>query len=295
MESIEAADVIVGEKYRLMRKLADGAMGSVWEARDESEDRKVAVKLLHPRRDATDLQWSYLKRRLMREAHITGSVRHHAVVRALDCGVTSRDQPYFVMEFLGGKSLDRVLERRRALAPTTAVRIMLPIAEGLAAVHAIGVVHRDIKPENVFLSFRKAQRFEPKVIDFGVAKVLDPFRREQLTGRGVIGTPGYMAPEQALDSSSVDGRADVWAFSVMLYELLSGGVPFPGKTSTEVLSAVLERDVPPLSTTLGLDAELWSILERGLRRDRTERWEGMRPLSAALGTWLATHGRTERT
>src|SRR5262249_36547102 len=161
METIEAADVVVAEKYRLTRKLADGAMGSVWDARDESEDRRVAVKLLHPRRDATDLQWSYLKRRLLREAHITGSVRHHAVVRALDCGVTPRAELSFVMAFLGEKPLDRVLERGRALAPVTAVRIMLPIAEGLAAVHAIGVVHRDIKPENVFLSFRKARRFEP--------------------------------------------------------------------------------------------------------------------------------------
>src|SRR5579859_3639867 len=136
---------------------------------------------------------------------------------------------------------------------------MLPIAEGLAAVHAIGVVHRDVKPENVFVSHRNERYVGPKLIDFGVAKVLDPFRREQLTGAGVIGTPGYMAPEQALDSSAVDGRADVWAFSIMMYELLSGGVPFPGKTCTEVLALVLERDVPSLETTVGLDPELWSI------------------------------------
>src|SRR5262249_54278207 len=128
---------------------------------------------------------------------------------------------------------------------------------------------------------------QPKLIDFGVAKVMDPFGRERLTGAGVIGTPGYMPPEQALDSSEVDGRADLWAFCVMLYEILSGRVPFPGRTCTEVLRAVLERELQPLTASIGLDAELWSILERGLRTERTNRWEGMRPLTAALRGWLA--------
>jgi serine/threonine protein kinase len=122
-----------------------------------------------------------------------------------------------------------------------------------------------------------------------VAKVLDPFRREQLTGAGLIGTPGYMSPEQSLDSSGVDGRSDVWAFCVTLYELLSGRVPFPGRTCTEVLLAVIEKEPPALTTTIGLDTELWSIIERGLQRERTKRWEGMRPLAAALTAWLAKH------
>jgi serine/threonine protein kinase len=280
--------IMIAGKYHLRRKVADGAMGCVWEAQDESHDRVVAVKLLHSRKTATEAEWSYLKRRLLREAEITASVRHLAIVRTLDYGVTEDDEPYLVMEFLSGKPLTLVLERRRRLTPAGVVRLMLPIAEGLATIHAIGIVHRDIKPENVFLVYRSGIQVQPKLIDFGVAKVMDPFRREGLTGAGVVGTPGYMPPEQALDSSDVDGRADVWAFCVMLYEVLSGRVPFSGRTCSEVLRAVLEREAAPLTVTIGLDAELWSILERGLRNDRTKRWEGMRPLTAALRVWLAS-------
>src|SRR5690349_21675451 len=112
------------------------------------------------------------------------------------------------MERLVDRALDGILARRRTLGPTSAARVLIPIAEGLAAIHAMGVVHRDIKPENVFLAYGPNRRLQPKLLDFGVSKMLDPFRREQLTGAGVIGTPGYMPPEQALDSSDVDGRAD---------------------------------------------------------------------------------------
>ncbi|SRR5258708_3731717 len=261
-------------------------MGEVWKARDESLGRQVAVKLLHPRGDTSEIERTYLKRRLSREAQITSTVRHRAVVRALDVGTTSADEPYIVMEFLRGKPLDRILARRRPIPAARAVELMLPVADGLATLHTVGVVHRDIKPENIFMAWEPVRQICPKLIDFGVAKLLDPFRREMLTGSGLIGTPGYMAPEQALDSSAVDGRADVWSFCVVLYEMLCGRVPFAGQTSTDVLRAVLEQDVPRPPEDLGVDSALWTMIERGLERQREKRWERMRPLASALGAWL---------
>jgi eukaryotic-like serine/threonine-protein kinase len=286
-------DDLLGAKYRLLHRLADGAMGEVWQARDEALGRQVAVKLLHPRGEASEVERTYLKRRLSREAQITSTVRHRAVVRALDVGTTSADEPYMVMEFLRGKPLDRILDRRRSIPAARAVELMLPVADGLATLHAIGVVHRDIKPENIFVAWEPVRQICPKLIDFGVAKLLDPFRRESLTGSGLIGTPGYMAPEQALDSSAVDGRADVWSFCVVLYEMLCGRVPFAGQTSADVLRAVLEQDVPPPPEDLRVDSALWTVIERGLERQREKRWERMRPLASALGAWLDDQPKRE--
>jgi serine/threonine protein kinase len=260
-------------------------MGAVWQGEDQLLGLDVAIKMLHPRKNASDVEWAYLQQRLSREARILATLHHRAIVRALDVGVTSSGEPYLVLEFLRGKSLDRLLAGGRRIAPLRAVQLMLPIAEGLATIHSLGVVHRDVKPENVFVALEPVRQVRPKLIDFGVAKLMDPFRREQLTGAGVIGTPGYMAPEQTLDSSDVDGRADMWSFCVVLYEMLCGHPPFSGRTCTSVLRAVLEHDVPPLTKMIDLDPELWSAIERGLQPERDKRWETMRSLAATLRSW----------
>jgi serine/threonine-protein kinase len=281
-----SSGLLLGGKYRLSHKLADGAMGAVWEARDESLDRPVAVKLLSPSKRASGTEWEYLSRRLLREAKIASSVRHPAIVRALDFGVAPYDEPYFAMELLVGKPLHRVIQSHRRVSPERAVEILLPIAAGLSAIHALGVVHRDVKPDNLFLAWGPDATIHPKLIDFGVAKFVEP-RIEQLTGSGIIGTPEYMAPEQALNSSEVDARADVWGFCIVLYEVLSGAVPFEGRTCTEVLRGVLEHEAEPLTTRIGLDADLWHIIERGLQRERSARWSEMRELGTELHAWLS--------
>jgi serine/threonine protein kinase len=280
-----SSGLLLGGKFRLSHKLADGAMGAVWEARDESLDRPVAVKLLSPSKRAHGTEWDYLSRRLLREAKIVSSVRHPAIVRAIEFGVVPRDEPYYAMELLVGKPLDRIIQQRR-VAPERAVELLLPIAAGLSAIHALGVVHRDVKPDNLFLAWGPDATIHPKLIDFGVAKYVEPLAAP-LTGSGAIGTPEYMAPEQALNASEVDARADVWGFCVVLYEVLSGAVPFQGPTCADVLRGVLDRDAEPLTTRIGLDAGLWSIIERGLQRERSARWSGMRELGAELHAWLA--------
>jgi serine/threonine-protein kinase len=275
---------LLGPRYRLLRRLADGAMGAVWQGEDRLLGRRVAIKMLHPRKNASDVDWAYLKQRLSREARIIATVHHRAIVHALDVGATSSGEPYIVLEFLRGKSLDRFLAGGRRIAPVRAVQVMLPIAEGLATIHSLGIVHRDVKPENVFVAWEPVRQLRPKLIDFGVAKLMDPFQREQLTGAGMIGTPGYMAPEQMIDSSDVDGRADMWSFCVVLYEMLCGHLPFPGRTCTNVLRSVLKQ-VPPPPKMIDLDPELWSAIERGLHPAREKRWETMRSLAATLRSW----------
>src|SRR5206468_7819929 len=131
-------------------------------------------------------------------------------------------------------------------------------------------------------------RIQPKIIDFGLAKLARTAPSHVLTGSGVLGTPEYMPPEQVIEPSTVDQRADIWGFSVVLYEMLSGVVPFPGRSCPEILRAILDRDVPPLTTSMGVDAALWRILERGLKKDPAERYTAMSELGASLADWLAS-------
>jgi serine/threonine protein kinase len=283
---------LVAGRYRLSQTLNEGSMGAVWLARDLVLDLPVVVKLLRPEMVITSSERSYLSDRLMREARATAAVRHPAVVRVLDYGATPAAGPYLVMEQLEGQSLGRRIQRGGRVLSERAVQVLLPVADGLCAVHARGIVHRDVKPDNVFLSRDNHGRIQPKVIDFGLAKWMRTGGGPVLTGAGVLGTPEYMSPEQIIESSSVDQRADIWGFSVILYEMLTGVIPFPGKSCPEILRAILEREVPPL-TTLAIDASLSAIVDRGLRKDPHERYGSMTEFGVALADWLTAHGVSE--
>ena len=284
--------VVVG-RYRLSQKIAQGSMGAVWLARDVSFDIQVAVKLLHQTSNDASYARLYFADRLIREARATAAVRHPAIVRVLDFGIDSSQDPYFVMELLDGHSLGRRLRRGGRVIPERAVQVLLPVADGLAAAHALGIVHRDIKPDNLFLAREGHGRVQPKAIDFGLAKICDGPPTHPVTGAGVLGTPEYMAPEQVIDSSTVDHRADVWGYCVVLYEMLSGAAPFTGRTCSEILRAVLDAEPESLTNAIGLDAGLWRIIERGLHKERSERWTSMHELGAALANWLTSRGVTE--
>jgi eukaryotic-like serine/threonine-protein kinase len=169
--------------------------------------------------------------------------------------------------------------------------VLLPVADALAAVHERSIVHRDVKPDNVFLSRDTHGRIQPKVIDFGLAKLAQA-PSAHLTGAGIVGTPEYMPPEQVIDSSTVDHRADIWAFSIVLYEMLSGTVPFSGRSSPEILRAILDRDVPSLAGG-GIDDALAQIVERGLRKDPAERTSSMSDYGQSLADWLWARGVRE--
>jgi serine/threonine-protein kinase len=279
-------DLIAG-KYLLSYPVGEGAMGSVWHARDIFLGTSVALKLLRGEHRFAGPQRDYLSERLTREATAIAGIRNPAIVRVLDFGSSSWNDPYLAMELLDGESLGDLLARSGQLIPEYAVQIILPVADGLAAAHEQGVVHRDLKPENLFLAIDG--RIQPKLIDFGLAKLTHGQVGRKLSGTGLLGTPDYMSPEQALELPTVDHRSDVWSFCVVLYEALSGTLPFAKSTFAETLCALLGHPPAPL-TAIGIDPALWAIVERGLRKAPAERWQSMRELGAALANWLVSRG-----
>jgi serine/threonine-protein kinase len=176
----------------------------------------------------------------------------------------------------------------------TAVRRTLPIADAIAVANRRGVVHRDIKPENVFLARDEFGRIQPKLVDFGVARLRE--RGAALTRPGVLmGTPDYMAPEQARAEPDVDQRADVWAFAVVLYELMTGRRPFARENASylAILKAIVSEPPVPIHSLGAGDAALWTILERALAKRPSDRYGGLRELGEALAGWLLARGVSE--
>jgi serine/threonine protein kinase len=276
---------LVGAKYRLERKLGEGGMGSVWSAHHVGLDTAVAIKLIRGESNREDLGV-----RLLQEARAAAKLGHPAIVRVFDVGQTSDGTPFIVMELLEGESLNQRLDRESRLPATEAVQLLLPIADALRAAHGKGIVHRDIKPDNVFL-VHDDTGVQPKLVDFGIAKLEQRDPDTQLTGRGVIlGSPDYMAPEQARGEESIDHRADVWSFCVLLYEVVSGHAPFDGANYNALLRAIVETTPPSLEALRAADAELSAVVARGMAKQPSDRWQSMLELGEELARWLLKQG-----
>ncbi len=281
MTSELSTGTVVAEKYRLVHRLGEGGMASVWLAHNETLDIDVAIKFIR-----ADLQHPGLTNRLLQEARAAAKLEHPAIVRVSDYGKTVAGDPYIVMELLRGEDLGAVLRREHRLNAIEAVRILLPIAHALAMAHSKGIVHRDLKPDNVFLVERDDGKIQPKLVDFGIAKLDNPADSKRLTQVGAtLGSPAYMSPEQAR-GTDVDARSDIWSFCVLLYEAITGQLPFEGPSHTALVCAILEAKPVPSTELGGGDAALWAILDRGLRKDPAMRFSSMRELGAALARWL---------
>jgi serine/threonine protein kinase len=280
----------IGENYHLRGLLGRGGMGEVWLAHNEALDVDVAVKLLRPASGEKDAG-----ERLLREARAAARLGHPAIVRVFDFGQTDSGDPFIVMERLEGEDLATALGRLGQLQPTKAVRTLLPIAHALVAAHGKGIVHRDLKPENVFLAQSEGERLQPKIVDFGIAQVdhaKDPGAPRGPGAGELLGSPAYMAPEQAR-RGDVDARADQWSLAVVLYEAIAGVRPFTGQTSEAVLHAILSIAPPRWPATPGADDALWSIVKRGLEKDPNARFPSMKELGEALAGWLLALGVKE--
>jgi serine/threonine-protein kinase len=283
---------VISGKYRLVREIGEGAMGTVWVAHNNLLDVEVALKLMrfdNPRSDPNNLY-----QRLLQEARAAARLGHPAIVRIFDFGRTEDGTPFIVMELLKGESLADLMEREGRIDEQRAIQMMLPIADALSTAHGRGIVHRDIKPENIFIACDDYGRFQPKIVDFGVARFAEGGRTISRPG-ALMGTPDYMAPEQARGEPDVDHRVDVWALCVVLYEMMVGQRPFgePGANYLAVLRAIVHEPTRPI-TDYGIgDSALWLVLERGLRKRRQERWDTMRVFGEALALWLYERGVRE--
>jgi serine/threonine-protein kinase len=196
------------------------------------------------------------------------------------------------MELLRGESLGEVLGREGRIDVLRAVSTLLPIMDGLREAHDKGIVHRDIKPENLFISKADRGRLQPKVLDFGIAKLEQQTdSNTKLTQDGaVLGSPGYFSPEQARGQTDIDYRTDIWSISVVLYELITGELPFTGPNYNALLMSIL-KDTPTSLMEHGFgDEELWEVVKKGLHRDRDQRWPSMWDLGRALARWLYNQG-----
>jgi serine/threonine protein kinase len=277
--------VVLGGKYQLDGLLGAGAMGQVWRARNLLLDVPVAIKVVEG--NVSDLQ---ARQRLLNEARFEAQLRHSNIVRVLDVHDDS-ECTYVVMELLEGCTVAELMDEG-PLPPALVVRLMLPLLDALHAAHRAGIVHRDIKPENLFIA-RSGGRICPKLLDFGIAhcETTAVRARPLAAERIVMGTPGYMSPEQARGDAYVDPRADIWALGVVMYEAIRCEPAFPCEDYTGFVRALESHEPPALATPD--TAELGSILSRAMAKDSDLRFPTTSALSHALVRWLMRRGVSE--
>ncbi|MDO9019352.1 MAG: serine/threonine-protein kinase [Deltaproteobacteria bacterium] len=271
---------ILGGKYQLLRLLGEGGMGQVFEALNQNTDRRVAIKTLHP-------QWvtdPSVVQRFLREARAATKISHPNVVDVLDLDV-DRDTglPYIVQEFLAGESLEAHLDARadKRLPVDEALRILVPVMQALVAAHRLGIVHRDLKPANLLLTVDRAGAPIPKVIDFGIAKLMETQSdslRQTATGT-LVGTPSYMSPEQATGADGLDERTDVWSLGVVFYELLTGALPYDAPNYNLLVAKIVYEE--PALHLLGdpsIPRDVATVVTRALQKNRDARFPSMQAL-----------------
>ncbi|MEI8259530.1 MAG: serine/threonine-protein kinase, partial [Deltaproteobacteria bacterium] len=267
-------------KYKLTRLLGVGGMGAVFEGTNTWTDRRVAIKLMLTANGAIDPE---LGQRFMREAKAATKIAHENIVDILDMGQDADGSLFIVQEFLAGTDLRHVLDERGAISPRETAEILAPVMSALIAAHKHGIVHRDLKPDNIFLTKSSSGNTVPKLIDFGIAK-MDEGQGRGLTKTGAaMGTPHYMSPEQAGGQKSIDQQTDIWAIGVVLFEMLSGQMPYDGDNYNQLMVKIatepprLIEDVAP-----DIAPSLAAVVHRALNRDRTQRFRTMQQFLGAL-------------
>ena len=248
-------------EYRLGRKLGEGGFGAVYEAIHPLLKRRAAVKVLH-RIAGSD---SEAVLRFVAEARAVNQIRNRHIIDIFSFGKLPDGRHFYVMDLLEGEPLDRYIAREGRCSVETAVQLLRPIAEALDAAHAAGVVHRDLKPQNIYLIWDATGETVPKLLDFGMAKLLGESPVHTVSGTP-LGTPHYMSPEQAR-GDLVDGRSDVYALGVLCYELLTGQLPMTGENTIGVLMAhIIQVPTPPSEVCEAVSPELNAPILRMLEK-----------------------------
>lgn len=277
---------VVSGKYKVLERIGGGGMGDVYRAEHVLAGRIVAFKLLR----ADFAEDEDLTRRFFQEAQAVNRIRHPNIVDVLDAGF-SEEGPYVVMECLEGTSVSGALARVGRLDVATAVSVILPVLDALDAAHRQGIIHRDLKPENIFVargshdSRESRDDVRVKILDFGIAKVLDTSdatSRPQTHTGVIFGTPDYLSPEQASGEGTVDGRSDLFALAIVLFELVTGKKPFEAKNAIATAYRIVHEPTPRLST-FGVTADaLQAALDVALAKRPEDRFATAAAFAEAL-------------
>jgi serine/threonine-protein kinase len=276
--------LVLSDRYRVVRKLGEGGMGTVYQAEHALIEKRLALKVLFPELTRrSDLVASFLH-----EAKAASRIGHENVIDISDFGQSPEGLVYIAMEYLEGQDLGQVLKAKGPLPWTRARPILMQVAKALRAAHEHGIIHRDMKPENVFLVQREGRPDFVKVLDFGIAKsVNQDGETPRLTQAGmIVGTPEYMSPEQA-QGQPPDHRVDVYALGCLMYQLLTGDVPFRAENLMGVLTKHLHEPVVPprqRNRKVAIPIDVEAVCLRALEKDRDRRWQDMDQFYRALGT-----------
>jgi serine/threonine-protein kinase len=277
---VKEGDIVDG-KYRVESVLGVGGMGAVLAAAHLQLGHRVAIKVLLSGPDSGPVA----RERFLREAKAAAILRSEHVARVSDVGTFSDGTPFMVLEYLDGQDLGDLVERTGALRVALAVDYVLQACDAVIEAHAHGIVHRDLKPQNLFLTRRPNGSALVKVLDFGISKQTTPaLDRGALTRTSdVVGSPLFMSPEQIRNAKDVDERTDIWALGIILYELISGRVPFEATTLPQLCSMVLEQAAPPLRAIRpDVPEELDSVVLRCLNKAPEDRYPDVQSLMVAL-------------
>ena len=273
---------LVGQRvgnFVVQRLIGEGAMGSVYLGLHETLNRQVAIKVLKPELATSEL----LVNRFVDEARAASQIGHPGLVQIFDFGVVPDGRLYSVMEFLHGRDLEEALAREGPQAVGRVAAIGAEVASALASAHAKGIVHRDLKPANLFLSVGEDGAEHIKVLDFGIAKLMAGHDSARTQAGHIVGTPEYMAPEQAQANTNVDHRIDIYALGCLLYELLVGRPPHTGDNLPAILVAQLQdTPVPPTQYRRDVPPQFEHIILRCLAKRASDRFQSMEELRAAL-------------
>jgi serine/threonine-protein kinase len=267
---------ILLEKYQVERVLGVGGMGVVVAARHMKLDQTVAIKVLLPEL----MDDGEIMTRFEREARAAARIKSDHIAKVTDVGTLDSGRPYMVMEYLEGEDLETLLRRRRSLAIDQAVRLVLQICEVLSEAHGLGIIHRDLKPANLFCVRRAAGGLSIKVLDFGISKVMN----ENLTAvQGLMGSPAYMSPEQIRSPQGVDARSDIWALGVVLFQMLTGRLPFTARTLPGILTSIATEPAPSARRArLDVPRKLDAVIKKCLQKEPADRYASANELAADL-------------
>jgi serine/threonine-protein kinase len=264
--------VILDGKYELVRLIGEGGMGAVYEATHKLIGRRLAVKFLH----ASYAGNEEVITRFQREAQAAAQIGHENIIEVTDMGTAPDGAPYLVMEYLEGSDVKGAIEKEGRLSPKRTAHVLVQALSALQAAHAVGIIHRDLKPENIFLTSKGVNPDYVKLLDFGISKfrTFDSEGVKGLTQTGtVLGTPHYMSPEQARGEQSLTPQSDIYAMGVIMYQMLTGQIPFDAANYNALLIKILTEDpIPVEELNPELPSALVEIVKKAMARDLADRF-----------------------